>query len=139
MNVSRPKASMSVSEHIMYSFINTLNNYTSTSNSGNVSMPIKFKFLINPESIQTIFKYVSIDSALTILLGRLFHTAIILLLKNAYVNYNACVLIAFYIYYLYNNLASSAYKNNSDALLQLSTKSLIKIIIRYNLHWVDQL
>jgi len=39
----------------LYTFINTLTNYTSTSNSGNVRMPIKFKFLINPGSIQRIF------------------------------------------------------------------------------------
>jgi len=39
----------------LYTFIHTLTIYTSASNSGNVSMPIKFKFLINRESIQTIF------------------------------------------------------------------------------------
>jgi len=33
--------------------------YTSASNSGNVSMPIKFIFLINPESIRIIFNNVS--------------------------------------------------------------------------------
>jgi len=35
-----------------------------------------------------------VDSAVTIMLGSLFHTAIIILPKNVYVNYNAYVLIA---------------------------------------------
>jgi len=56
---SRPKASMSTSEQNITLLYITLTIYTSASNSGNVSMQIKFKFLINLESIQMICKYVS--------------------------------------------------------------------------------
>ena len=43
----------------LYTFIiNTLVNFTSISDSGDVSTPIKLEFLIKPESIQTILKYV---------------------------------------------------------------------------------
>jgi len=43
----------------LYAFIHTLTIYNLASNSENVSMPIKFNFLINQESIQLILKYVS--------------------------------------------------------------------------------
>jgi len=43
----------------LYTFIRTLTIYTTISKSGNVSMPIKFNFMICSESIQTIFNYVS--------------------------------------------------------------------------------
>jgi len=53
---SRLKAYKSVSQQNYMLLYITLTIKTSASNSGNVSMPIKFKFLISPESIQTIFK-----------------------------------------------------------------------------------
>jgi len=83
----------------LYTFIHTLTIYTSTSNSGNVRMPIKFNFLIKPESIQTIFKY---DSRLCINnnVRKTIPYCDNSFTKKVYVNYNAYVLIAFYIYYL---------------------------------------
>jgi len=84
----------------LYAFIHTLTIYTSASNSGNVSMPIKFNFPINPESIQSIFKYVS-----RLCINNKFRKSIPYcdnsITKIMFIfNYNAYVLIVFYIYYL---------------------------------------
>jgi len=84
----------------LYTFIHTVTIYTLASNSGNVSMPIKFNFLINPESIHSIFKYVSRLCINNNVRKTIPYCNNSITKKNIYVYYNAYVLIAFYIYYL---------------------------------------
>jgi len=69
--------------------------YNSTSNSGNVTMPIKFNFLINPESIQSILKYVSRLCINNNVRKTIPYCDNSITKKNFYINFNAYVLIAF--------------------------------------------